>query len=547
MPRARAAGHSVLVDSEAQQPEDDAGSAAALRLVVQARDAEIDLLKLLVHKLKLQLARRNRMVFGSASERFVDPAQNPQGTLLEGVVLDEVAPNKPAAAPLSPAANNPAIDRSLPAHLPREAHVHRPETTADHHDASGQRCECGQCGGRLREIGRDVSEQLEYVPGHFKVVRHVRPKLACVSCQRVFQALAPSRPIARGLPGPALMAHVMVSKYCDHQPLYRQSGIYARSGIELDRSTLAGWVAKGDELLDPLVAAIRRHVLANDKIHGDDTPVKVLAPGSGKTRTGRLWVYVRDDRPAGDASPRAAWFAYSPDRGAEHPKAHLDGFKGALQADAYGGWPKLYETGQVREVACGAHARRPWWELFLRSGRDPHSLAAEALRRIGELYDIEAQIRGQPPEVRRAQREARAGPLLDEMHGWLGGLLGRVSAKSDLAQAIGYSLTRWQALTRYVGNGRLEIDNNAAERALRGVSLGRKNYLFMGSDAGGERAAAFYSLVESAKLNGLDPEHYLREVFGRIAEHPINRIDELLPWNIRPPSALNHGRRDKAA
>jgi hypothetical protein len=314
--------------------------------------------------------------------------------------------------------------------------------------------------------------------------------------------------------------------------LYRQSGIYARSGVELDRSTLAGWVAKGDELLDPLVEAIHRYVLANDKVHGDDTPVKVLAPGTGKTKTGRLWVYVRDDRPAGDAAPRAAWFAYSSDRGGEHPQQHLHGFKGALQADAYGGWPRLYATGDVQEVACWAHARRPWWELFLRSGRDPHSLAAEALRRIGALYEIEEQIRGQPPQVRKAQREARAGPLLEELRQWLEGLLSRVSAKSEIRQAIGYSLGRWKALTRYVSNGRLEIDNNAAERALRGVSLGRKNYLFMGSDAGGERAAAFYSLVETAKLNGLDPEAYLREVFERIAEHRINRIEELLPWNI---------------
>jgi transposase len=524
---------------DAERPGDTSDGASddalGLRLVVQARDAEIQMLKLLVQKLKLQLARRNRMLFGSASERFVDGLQDPQGTLLEGAVLDKNLPPKPAAAPVSPAANNTPVDRSLPAHLPREAHTHRPETTPGHHDAAGQACGCADCGGRLREIGRDVSEQLEYVPGHFKVLRHVRPKLACVRCQRVFQAAAPSRPIARGLPGPALMAHVMVAKYCDHQPLYRQSGIYAREGVELDRSTLAGWVAKGDELIDPLVAAVRRYVLASGKIHGDDTPVKVLAPGTGKTRTGRLWVYVRDDRPSGDTAPRAAWFAYSPDRGGEHPQAHLRGFKGALQADAYSGWPRLYATGQVQEVACWAHARRPWWDLFLSSGRDPDSLAGQALQRIHALYEIEDDIRGQAPALRRQQRQARAGPLLKAMRGWLEALLPRVSAKSDIAQAIGYSLARWKALTRYVDDGRLEIDNNAAERALRGVSLGRKNYLFMGSDAGGERAAAFYSLVETAKLNGLDPQDYLRQVFERIAEHPINRIDELLPWHIGRP------------
>jgi transposase len=537
-----------VVTSDARHPEGQSEGADALRLVVQARDAEIQMLRLLVQKLKLQLARRNRMVFGSASERFADGTSAAQGSLLEGEVLDGMGPKKPAAAPVSPAsntaANDKSVDRSLPAHLPREPQVHRPDATSAHQDAQGQPCGCGECGGRLREIGRDVSEQLEYVPGRFKVVRHVRPKLACTRCQRVFQAAAPSRPIARGLPGPALMAHVMTGKYCDHQPLYRLSGIFARDGVELDRSTLAGWVDRGDALIDPLVAAVRRYVMANDKIHGDDTPVKVLAPGTGKTRTGRLWVYVRDDRPAGDTAPRAAWFAYSPDRGGEHPQEHLRGFRGALQADAYAGWPKLYATGKVQEVACWAHARRPWWDLFLDSKRDPDSLAGEALRRIRALYDIEDEIRGQAPELRRAQRQARAGPLLEALRNWLQELLPRVSKKSELAKAIGYSLARWQALTRYVDDGRLEMDNNAAERALRGVSLGRKNFLFMGSDAGGERAAAFYSLVETAKLNGLDPETYLREVFSRIADHPINRIDDLLPWNIgiKPVTSREHGK-----
>jgi len=533
---------------DADHTADQADGADALRLVVQVRDAEIVMLRLLVQKLKLQIARRDRIIFGSASERFADGTPALQGSLLEGEPLDGIEPRKATDAAVSPAANTAAndksVDRSLPEHLPREPHVHRPETTPARHDAQGQPCGCGECGGRLREIGRDVSEQLEYVPGRFKVVRHVRPKLACVRCQQVFQAAAPSRPIRRGLPGPALLAHVMVSKYCDHQPLYRLSGIFARDGVELDRSTLCGWVDKGDALIDPLVAAIRRYALASDKVHGDDTPVKVLAPGTGKSRTGRLWVYVRDDRPAGDASPRAAWFAYSPDRNGEHPQDHLRGFRGALQADAYAGWPRLYATGQVQEVACWAHARRKWWDLFVAGKRDPDSLAAEALRRIRALYDIEDEVRGQLPEVRRAQRQARAGPLLTALRTWLEELLRRVSAKSEIAQAIGYSLARWTALTRYVDDGRLEIDNNAAERALRGVALGRKNFLFMGSDAGGERAAAFYSLVETAKLNGLDPEAYLREVFTRIADHPINRIDELLPWHIglQPVARSGHGK-----
>jgi len=503
-----------------------------LRQHLQASRAEVELLKLMVAKLRLQLTRRNRALFGASSERFDDA----QGSLIEAPALDELAARKPGskttrdAAPQ--AANTPEIDRSLPAHLPRETHEHRPAVTEAHHDASGTPCGCSACGGRLRRIGADVSEQLEYVPAHFKVIRHVRPKLACTKCQTIFQADAPSRPIARGVAAPALLAHVMVGKFCDHLPLHRQSRIYARSGVELDRSTLAGWVAQAGELLDPVLDALGRYVLAASKLHADDTPVKVLAPGAGKTRTGRLWVYVRDDRPAGSPAPPAAWYRYSPDRKGEHPAQHLKNFRGTLQADGYGGWSGLYDSGRVREAACWAHARRPWWDLYLSTGRAEDSVAAEALRRIRELYRIEDEIRGQPPDHRREQRQARAGPLLADLRRWLEGILARVSRKSALAEAARYSLARWPALTRYVDDGALEIDNNAAERALRSVALGRNNYLFMGSDTGGERAAAMYSLVETTKLNGLDPEAYLREVFERIAEHPINRIDELLPWNI---------------
>lgn len=498
----------------------------ALLRVIEVRDAEVVLLKMMVDKLRLQLLRRVRAQFGRSSEQL----DAPQIALIEPLPLYELpGPRKPAKAQ---AANTPEADRSLPAHLPRDSKVYRPEASSDHHDANGQACGCTACGGRLRLIGQDVSEQLEYVPAHFKVIRHVRPKLACVACQTTFQAAAPSRPIARGLAGPGLLAHVMVSKYCDHIPLYRQSGIYARDGVQIDRSTMAGWVDSGDALLAPLVAALGRYTLAGAKVHADDTPVAVLDPGRGRTKTGRLWVYVRDDRPAASQDAPAVWFQYSPDRKGEHPQKHLKKFSGILQADAYGGWGKLYGSGRVLEAACWAHARRPWWDLHLSLGRAPGTVAEQALKRIAALYAVEADIRGQPPDERRRQRQARAGPLLAELHTWLSSLVGRVLAKSEIAAAIGYSLTRWQALTRYLDDGRIEIDNNAAERALRGVSLGRKNYLFMGSDAGGERAAAIYSLVETAKLNGLDPQGYLREVLTRIAEHPINRIDELLPWNI---------------
>ena len=359
----------------------------------------------------------------------------------------------------------------------------------------------------MRRLGEDVSEVLEYVPARFKVIRQVRPKLSCAGCERIVQAPAPSRPIERGLAGPGLLAHVLVAKYCDHQPLYRQAEMYAREGVELERSTLADWVGGSSRLLEPLVEALRRHVMSAGKLHADDTPVPVLAPGNGKTKTGRLWTYVRDDRPAGDSTPAAVWFAYSPDRRGEHPRQHLRRFSGTLQADAYAGFHHLYDGGQIQEAACWAHVRRKFYELQVAHASP---LAAEALKRIAELYAIEGEIRGRPPEERLAQPQSPGSPLLDSFHQWLQATLTAVSRKSEIAAAIRYALGRWRALLRYCEDGHIEIDNNAAERALRAVALGRKNYLFAGSDSGGERAAAIYSLIGTAKLNGLDPEAYLR-------------------------------------
>jgi transposase len=333
-----------------------------------------------------------------------------------------------------------------------------------------------------------------------------------------------------GMAGPGLLAHVLVAKFCDHLPLYRQSQIYARDGVELERSTLADQVGGASRLLRPLVNALQRHVMAGTKLHADDTPIPVLSPGRGKTATARLWVYVRDDRPAAQPTSPAVWFAYSPNRKGEHPKQHLAGFTGTLQADGYAGYDQLYLAGSIREAACWAHVRRKFYDL-----EQAHAspIAAEAIRRIAQLYAIESAVRGKPPDDRRSMRQQHAQPLLDDFHAWLLRSLATLSVKSATAGAIHYALNRWQALLTYLQDRMVEIDNNAAERALRAVALGRKNYLFAGSDSGGERAAAIYSLTESAKLNGLDPEAYLRHVLTHIADHPVNRVDDFLPWNVK--------------
>jgi transposase len=474
------------------------------RLALATRSSEIEHLKLLIAKLK-------RMQFGRSSERLNKEVEQLELRLEElQTAQAEQAVRKPEALPKQRPVRQP-----LPEHLPRERVVHAPA------------CACPDCGKEMRPIGEDVSEVLDYVPEHFRVIRHVRPKLACPGCEKIVQVEAPSRPIDRGMASAALLAHVLVSKYADHLPLYRQSEIYARQGVELERSTLADWVGSCFHLLDPLTEALGRYVLGSHKLHADDTPVPVLEPGRGKTKSGRLWVYVRDDRAAGSKEPPAVLFRYAPDRKGERPAEHLKDFSGVLQADAYAGFNQLYDSGRILEAACWAHARRAFYDIH-QTNNSP--VAAEALQRIGQLYEIEAEIRGRPPNERAQIRQARAGPLLEGLRAWLKHTLARVSKKSELAKAIGYVLTRWVALTRYCTDGRIEVDNNAAERALRAVALGRKNYLFCGSDAGGERAAAIYSLIGTAKLNGIDPEAYLRYVLERIADHPINRVDELLPW-----------------
>jgi transposase len=479
---------------------------------LRSRSEHIEHLKLTVQKLRY-------VIFGTKSEKIVVKLEQMEFQLEEDETTH--AELEAGAERVAPAKERkPRPERKpLPEHLPREVAAHAPNCDC-----------CPDCGGHLRHFGDDVSEQLEYVPESFKVIRHVRPKFACTGCDRVVEAPAPSRPIERGLAGPSLLAHVIVSKFGDHLPLFRQSDIYARQGVEISRSTLAGWVGAASDLLAPLVDAIQKHVLAGRKLHADDTPIPVLAPGNGKTKTGRLWTYVRDDRPAGEATAPAVWFAYSEDRKGEHPRQHLKRFRGALQADAFAGFHHLYGQ-EIHEAGCWAHARRKFHEIHVVHASPT---TTEALARIGALYAIEDEIRGKPADLRLSTRQARAKPLLSELRTWIEKMLHRLSSKSETAGAIRYALSRWRALTRYTDDGLLEIDNSAAERALRAVALGRKNFLFAGSDSGGERAAAMYSLIGSAKINGLDPELYLRTVLAQIADHPVSQIHDLLPWNLAP-------------
>ena len=481
---------------------------------LEAAEALVISQKIELEKLRYDIACLKRMKYGRSSEQL-DTQINQMQLTLEDLEATLASMPERSLPPPKEAAPKP-VRRPLPADLPRQDIVHEAP------------CACPSCGGALRALGEDVSEMIERVPEHYRVIRHVRPKFSCAACQTIVQAPAPSRPIARGLAGPGFLAHVLVSKYADHLPLYRQSQIYEREGLDLPRSTLADWVGGAAELLSPLVGRIGRYVMGAKKLHGDDTPVPVLCPGRGTTKQGRLWTYVRDDRSAASTEPAAVLFRYSPDRKAERPRMHLEPFAGILQADAYAGFERLYGE-RIQEAACWAHARRKFYDIHV---HDSSPIAAEALERIGRLYGIEAEIRGRPPDERVRIRQARAGPELEALHTFLHTALTMLSKKSELASAIRYALSRWPALTRYRDDGCVEIDNNAAERALRVVALGRKNWLFAGSDDGGERAAAIYTLLGTAKLNDLNPESYLRYVLERIAEHPANKIDELLPWNV---------------
>jgi transposase len=523
-----------------RDPDDLRRLADDLRRDVAWLRAEVHAKALLIEKLRAELAVLRRARYGRKSEKLdaqveqlelmIDELEEGAAeTLARSGVAEPDAAEATETGASSSKKRKPSTRAPLPDHLPAETIVHEAP------------CVCPTCGGdKFGRIGADEREVLEYVPSHFKRVVHVRPKMSCRACETVVQAPMPTLPIEKGRPGPALLAHVVVSKFCDHLPLHRQADIYARSGVEIDRSVMAGWIGRLAGLLEPLSESIERHVRAGLALHADDTPVPVLDPGRGKTKTGRLWTAVRDERPFGSTAPPAAFYRYSPDRKAEHAHALLAGCRGFLHADGYAGFADLYapdaKSGVPRltEVACWAHARRKIYDVHVETGSPA---AREALERIARLFAVEADIRGRSPPGRQEVRQRRSAPILADLKAFLDAALAKISGKSSLAGAIRYATSRWEALTRFVDDGRLEMTNNAAERAIRPLALGRKNYLFAGSDDGGRRAAIMYTLIETARLNGVDPEAWLVDVIGRIADHPINRVDELLPWNWSPVPA----------
>ena len=491
-----------------------------------AAESEAQYRALLIEKLKFTIRKLRHDRFGQSSERgaLLDQLELQLADLEADAAQADTAAQIAAAA-ASEKMTVPSFERRrparrpLPEHLPRERIVYPAPST----------CPC--CGGTtLRKIGEDVTETLELIPRQWKVIQHVREKFSCRACEAISQPPAPSHPIARGRAGPKLLAHILFSKYGLHLPLNRQSAVYAREGVDLDVSTLADWVGAAAATLMPLVEAIRGHVFVAERIHADDTTVPVLA--KGKTRTGRLWTYVRDDRPFAGPDPPAAVFFYSRDRGGEHPERHLAGYAGLMQADAYAGFNRLYEAdrkgGPIVEAACWAHARRKFFDLA-RINRAP--IASEAVTRIDALFALEREINGLVPQQRAGVRTERCRPFVAALESWLRDQRAKVSKNSETGKAIDYSLKRWAALTRFLDDGRLCMSNNAAERELRAIAVGRRNWTFAGSDEGGRRAAAIYTLIATAKLNDVDPQAWLADVLARMPDYPAKRIGDLLPWS----------------
>jgi transposase len=525
LPTDLAGAHALII---AQRQALSAAQAARLEAEAKARNAEAEVRarERVIEQMKFTIAKLRHEQFGQSSERsaVLEQLELQLADMEEDAAQAEAAARIAADAAARQKITVQAFERKkparrpLPEHLPRERLVY-PSPSA---------CPC--CGGILHKLGEDVTETLELIPRQWKVIQHVREKYSCRWCEAITQPPAPSHPIARGRAGPGLLAHILFAKYGLHLPLNRQSTVYAREGIELDVSTLADWVGAAAATLMPLVEAIRAHVFAAERIHADDTTVPVLA--KGKTRIGRLWTYVRDDRPFGGRDPPAAAFFYSPDRGARHPEQHLASYAGLMQADAYAGFRRLYGAGRkegpIIEAACWAHARRQFFDL---ARLDKAPIAIEAVERIDALFAIEREIDGLTSQERLALRHQRSRPLVIALESWLREQRAKLSGQSKTARAIAYSLTRWVALTRFLDDGRLCMSNNAAERAIRPLAVGRHNWTFAGSDEGGRRAAAIYTLIETAKLNDVDPQAWLADILARLQDHPAKRIDELRPWN----------------
>jgi transposase len=539
----------ALVAERSERIAEAARAAHAEAELAVAKAKAADDQALIAHQ-QLRIEKLTRQLYGPHSERtsrLLDQMELQFEELESSATEDEIAAEMAVAKTTTVAAfiRRRPVRKPFPEHLPRQR-VIVPGPTA---------CLC--CGGgRLRKLGEDVTETLESIPRQWKVIQHVREKFTCRDCEKISQAPAPFHVIARGWAGPNLLAMILFEKFGQHQPLNRQAERYAKEGVPLSLSTLADQVGAGCAVLEPILRYLEAHVFAAERLHGDDTTVPVLA--KGKTETGRCWVYVRDDRPFDGTAPPAAMFYYSRDRGGEHPQAHLANYAGIFQADAYGGYNKLYEPdrrpGPILEAACWVHARRPFFamadvaENARRKARGKSAgkispLAFEAVQRIDALFEIERSINGQSAEQRRAVRHELSAPLVADLECWMREQRAKLSRGNEVAKAMEYMLKRWPAFTRFLDDGRICLSNNAAERALRGIALGRKSWLFAGSDRGGQRAAAMYSIIVTAKMNDVDPQAWLADVLTRIAEHPVHRLDELLPWNWRPLQA----RVDQAA
>jgi transposase len=525
----------IVERAKAQDAHVKALEIAAELAVARAKASE-DLA--LIAQQKLQIAKLERRIYGQRSERsaqLIDQLALTFEELAAGATEDELAAEKAVAKTTKVAGftRRAAERNTFPDHLPRERVVIDPPTA----------CEC--CGGsRLRKLGEDVTRTLETQPRQWKVIETVREKFTCRDCEKISQAPAPFHVIPRGWAGPSLLAMITFEKFGQHQPLNRQAERYALEGVPIPLSTMADAVGSVCAALDPLRLLIESHVMAAERLHTDDTTVPVLA--AGKTVTGRCWVYLRNEKPFGGVGPPAAIFYYSRDRRGEHPQSHLAGYTGILQADAFDGYNKLYLPGRkpgiIQEAACWVHARRPFFAMAdieenarrKAAGKKEIALspiAIEIVRRIDTLFEIERSINGKSAEERLIVRRELSRPLVDDLHTFMSAQIAKLSRGHDLAKAINYVLKRWTAFTMFLDDGRVCLSNNAAERGLRGIALGRKSWLFCGSDRGGQRAAAMYSLIITCKMNGVDPQAWLRDVLSRIASHPAHRLDELLPWN----------------